>query len=489
MDKKFLIGLLAVSLIVFAGGCGGSSHSVTGSTDVNEALSGAWTASADGTASITSTDSDDLSDIEALIGSFEELSSEVLENIGVLIGENPNTVKEKYEEEKKKGIAETVNVPVTSAMAIFEDCDISNNKGSAKLSAIVILSDDSLYLPVFYNGTAISTQRNGTNKWIATTSEGDTLSITMASDEKMILSGKVNYLGYVCEFNTVMDKNTPNSINPQEILDGTWNLSGDQGGGYLASGSKIIVSAAPEKASIFFSGTNSQPSIKSFYSLRMRSSGNESYDETSLLQNITEGSGTLTNIYGNAYKLTGTDGSESIIFIENTDEIFVFMLDGDACMFLPLKKVSIDAQTALNKTWTASEGMGGGYVLNFQGNSEEIKQLNSLGAFSFSLTSATLKFSGVTVNDDAVAATVALDSSFSFTNENLEKLGISVKDLSIPIKVTQQVTMERSGNFLQFNYDDDVYKISFISDKEAFLFVTPDSNNATGEFVIRFTAN
>ena len=135
MDKKFLIGLLAVSLIVFAGGCGGSSHSVTGSTDVNEALSGAWTASADGTASITSTDSDDLSDIEALIGSFEELSSEVLENIGVLIGETSDIVKEKYDEEKKKGIAETVNVPVTSAMAIFEDCDISNNKGSAKLSA------------------------------------------------------------------------------------------------------------------------------------------------------------------------------------------------------------------------------------------------------------------------------------------------------------------------------------------------------------------
>ncbi|MBQ7197555.1 MAG: hypothetical protein IJS40_09130, partial [Synergistaceae bacterium] len=63
------------------------------------------------------------------------------------------------------------------------------------------------------------------------------------------------------------------------------------------------------------------------------------------------------------------------------------------------------------------------------------------------------------------------------------------EDTSVNIHETPQVTMTRSGNFLQFAHDGDVYKISFVSDTEAFLSVTPDSNIAAGEFVIRFSAN
>ena len=471
MNKKIFIGLFVISLIVFAGGCGGSSHSVTGSTDVNTALSGAWTLSANGTASVTSTVSDDLSDIEALIGPFEELSSEVLENIGVLIGETSDIVKEKYDEEKKKGIAETVNVSVTSAMAFFEDCDISNDKGSAKLTAIVILSGDSLCLPVFYNGAAISTQRNGTNNWTATTSDGDTLSITMASDEKMTFSGKVNYLGYVCDFSTVMDKNAPNSINPQEILDGTWNLDGDLGGGYLAVNSETVSTIIPEAVSICFKDTKEESSaitsnVTSFYSLYMKTSNTGSNDGVPVLRIVNPASAEkLTKIYDNVYEFTEENG-DGIIFIENTNEIFVFMAEnednaGQACMFLPLKKADFDIESAIeeNEKWTVSDG--GGYA----------------ETDSFTLGSASLTFSGVTAD----TATVNINASLAETNDTSAYAKSRTYNKSL--------TMKRSDNFLSFeDSDKTAYNLAFISETEAFLSINNENSNEY--FVLRFsTAN
>ena len=126
MNKKFLIGLFVISLIVFAGGCGGGSHSVNESTDVNSALNGAWSSSTNGTATITITN-EDSDDLDSFIEAFGEIPSELLEQ---------------YEEAKKNETVEPLKVSVTSAMAFFEDCNILNDKGTAKFTAIVILSDD-----------------------------------------------------------------------------------------------------------------------------------------------------------------------------------------------------------------------------------------------------------------------------------------------------------------------------------------------------------
>ena len=356
MNKKIFIGLFVISLIVLAGGCGGSSHSVTGSTDVNAALSGTWTLSANGTASVTSTVSDDLSDMEALIAELEKLSADA---------------RTQYEDAKKKETPETVKVSVTKAMAFFEDCNVKDTNGSAKLTAVVILSSDSLCLPVFYNGVSISTQRNNTNEWTATTSAGDTLSITMSSEEKINLSGKINYLDYVCEYSTDMNKNATNSINPQTILDGTWNLSGAQAGGYLAVNSDISAAVIPEAVSICFKDTKEESSaltsnVTSFYSLYMKTSNTGSNDEAPVLRIVNpSASETLTKVSDSVYKFTTEDNGEGIVFVENTDEIFVFMAEsegnaGRACMFLPLKKANFDLEAAMKKTWKVSDG--GGYV-------------------------------------------------------------------------------------------------------------------------------
>ena len=475
MDKKFF-ALVLISLVLLAGGCGGSSNSpITSTTDANATLKGAWTSSNNGTATIA--DADEITEIEALIKEFGD---------GV-----PSNI---LEEAKNNAQNNKISAPVIRAMALFEDCNVSEDSGTAKFTAIVIVSNDSSFMPILFNGVTLSTQRSGTNKWSATIPDSGTLTISMTSNEKMTLSGKVQYLGYDCEFSTVINKNLSNSIDPNTMLDGTWSLDGTQCGGYVANGSQVIAAVAPETASIFFSGTNSQPSVKSFYSLRMRTSNTESNEETSVLQNIAEGKGTLTNINGDIYKFTDTDGSESIISLENVDEIFVFMLEsednyGQACMFLPLKKVPVDIEKALNKTWTASEGMGGGYVSEFKGDGEEVKFLNLLGAFSFSLINAELKFSDVALNDDEVAATVDVNTSFSCSNKILDKIGLPEEYTTLTIQETPQATMTRSGNFLQFKYDGDIYKISFISDTEAFLSITPDTNEIKGEFVIKFSAD
>ena len=478
MSKRFF-ALVLISLMVLAGGCGGSSNSpVTGITDVNSALKGAWTSSNSGTATIA--DPGETAGLQTFIDEFGE--------------DAVNALYEEYGFVRDNKIS----APVTRAMAVFEDCDVSGGTGTAKLTAIVIVSGDSAFMPIVFNGAALSTRRNSTNEWTATVPDAGTLTISMSSEEKMTLSGRVQYLGYDCEFSSVMDKKQTSSLNPDTVLAGTWSLDGTQGGGYLAEDNKIIAAAAPESVSMSFSGTASDLSTTSFYSLRMRTSSTEGHEETSLFQDISDGKGTLANIYGDVYRFTDTDGSESIIFVENVDEIFVFMLEsedisGQACMFLPLKKVTIDVKQAMRKTWTASSGMGGGYVMDFSGDDDELELLNLLGAFSFSLRNAELKFSDVTLNDDGtVTAAMDMNSSFLCTNEILAGLpGISEDDMVIPVSEnSRQVTMTRSGNFLQFSLDGDTYKLAFVSDTEAFLAVTPDrAQIGEGEFAIRMRAS
>ena len=447
MNKKIFTGLFVISLIVLAGGCGGSSHSVTSTTDVNAALNGVWVSSINGTATVTITN-DDNDALDSLIEAFGEIPDEL-------------------EEAKKNETVEPINVPVTSAVVLFDDCNVEGNSGTAKLTAIIILGDDSLCLPIFYNGAAVSTQRNNTNEWTATTSDGDTLSIKMASEEKITLSGKVHYLDYVCEFSIVIDKNMPNSINPQEILDGTWKLDAGQGGGYLAVNSIITSAIIPEAVSMYFKDTKQTSStltstLTSFYSLYMKTSNTGTNEEAPVLQTVNPACiETLTQIYGSVYKFT--EGNiEGIIFIENTDEMFIFMTEDvnnawQTCMFLPLKKVSFNLEEAMNKTWTVVDG--GGYVEND----------------SFTLGSVSIMFSGVTAD----TATVNIQASFAETNDT----SASTKSRTY----NDSVTMKRSGNFLSFEDSDKIaYNIAFISDTEAFLSI--NNENSSEYFVLRFRA-
>ena len=235
-----------------------------------------------------------------------------------------------------------------------------------------------------------------------------------------------------------------------------------------------------------------------FYSLQMKDSKLANNNDTSLLQNINPASeGYLTQLYDDVYKFTETNGNENIIFIENTDEIFMFRLENNndsakICMFLPLKKVSFDVESALNKTWRASKGNGGGYIyIHFDNTNNDpvLETLNMLESFSFTLENAALNFSDVTLNNDnTITATMNIDTVFFMTNTMLEELGIAGE--TVPLSGSVQVTINDSSNFLQFVDDGTIYKISFISDNEVFLSIrVGQEGEGEGEFVIRFSAN
>ena len=91
----------------------------------------------------------------------------------------------------------------------------------------------------------------------------------------------------------------------------------------------------------------------------MKSSNSEGNEEASVLRILNPAaSETLTQIYDNVYKFKEENG-DGIIFVENTDEIFVFMAEnednaGQACMFLPLRKADVALDALMNKTWTVS---------------------------------------------------------------------------------------------------------------------------------------
>ena len=496
MNKKIFIGLLfLISLMVLAGGCGGGhSGSATSETEVDAALKGAWLSS-NGSATIASTneDSDDLEEFEAAFG---EIPEEVLKKY-----------REKYQAERTKT---TVTAPVTRAMVFFENCDISKSSGTAKLTGVVIVSDDSLYLPIYFNGVTLSTTRGSDNTWTAATPNGGTLTIKMDSQEKMTLSGKVSYLDYNCEFSTTIEKGQSNPTDPEKILEGTWSLDGTQSGGVLVYGSEISAAAVPETASMSFekNDTNNSLNVASSHVLRVKTSGTEDEDSTALLQKVNPASeSTLTKVSDNVYKLKDASGSENIIFIENTDQIFVIKNENEddstqTSVFLPLKKTDWDIETLLNKNWSASENDGGGYIriddmstLVDGATPEELEFLEILRYISLTLKSASFSFSGITQNEDGtITAKMNISAALLITSENLKPL-LTDKLREIEITDSGSVIITKAGNSFTFEKKDDengsdIYNASFISENELALSVkSGEEGVGVVEFFIKFKAN
>ena len=491
MNKKIFAGLLfLISLIVLAGGCGGGGGSVTNNTDVDAALNGAWLSSNSGNATIASTN-DDADELEEFTKAF---------------GEIPEDVLQQYKEMQADKTEEFANVPVTRAMLFFENSNISKSSGTAKLTGLVIVSNDTIYLPIYFNGVELTTTRGSSNTWTATTANGGSLSITMDSEEKINLSGTISYLEYNCEFSTTIEKSQANSIDPEKILDGTWSLDGTQSGGCLAYSSEITAAAVPETASISFtknSATNSW-NVASSHILWVKTSNIENDDSLALLQKVNPAAESkLEKISDNIYKLTDTSGNENIIFFENTDQIFVIKNESEdnsiqTSVFLPLKKAEFDIETILNKTWTASEGNGGGWI-HFDDISSivettdenELEFLKILQDISFSLTTASLKFSDATANDDGtISTTMNLTASFPITTEIFKTIFPSEYQAFEAAVNNATITMTQAGNSLKFEYDDDVYNASFISENELILSVeTAQEGEGYGQFVMKFQAN
>ena len=417
MKKIFILFL--ISIVIFSGGCNGGSSSLI-STETATSL---WISSS-GTATIA-TDADN---VEAFSEAFKDIPSDLLEQY--------------------KAEANSADAFVEKSV-VFVEAD-GNDK--AKLSAIIIVKNDNKVVPITYSSVEL-TQKNE-NEWA--TSDG-LLSLNMSSG---VFSGKIRD----CEFSTSLTKKEyDTSIELSEILGGTWELNGTACGG--ASKDNIFI---PETVSMFFDTTEEKIKAYMFYSLKV--------DEDALYQEVVSCDGTLTKIYEDVYEFIETNGNETLILVENTNEILIFRDD----LFLPLKKVSFNLETFLAKSWKASNG--GGYVkLSNNATGDEFENLlyKLLDTISLNLKNGNLSFSK---NNDSV--TVNLNALFSLTNENFTALGIPEEN----IEISSSENFTVAGNFLQFVDADEIDTIVFLSETEIFASSESLDKDVEGKLVMRFYA-
>ena len=90
-------------------------------------------------------------------------------------------------------------------------------------------------------------------------------------------------------------------------------------------------------------------------------------------------------------------------------------------------------------------------------NDEPLRaSLKDIATISLTLKSSTLEFSDATWNDDGtITATMNIATSFSYTNDILHAIGFPEDDLAH--NESGKVTITPFGNFLQFEYDGDIY--------------------------------
>ena len=413
--KKFIFVLLMLFVGGFIGGCGGSSNSPINNTTA----SNIWTSST-GTATIKAA-SDDL---EILTSRFGALSSDVIAKVG-------------YEKPKD------TTASVTRAV-VYIDTE------KKLLTGVIFItnSEDSVFKPIVYNNVSITQQGDD---WV--TPDGTRISgSTSGNSSSSTITGNNSELSFS---SPILRKTHDTALKLEDILPGTWTLDGTICGG--SSGDLIML---PEKITMHF---DSDLNADIFYSIMN--------NQTAMFQDAFSTKGTLTKLDSDVYKYTETDGTESLIFVENIDEIFMFRLN----MLLPLKKTSFTPA----KSWTAVSG--GGYM-KFNTATTNDPLLNLVDTVSFTLKSGTL-----TVADDNSGSNntaVSFVYMFDVHNALLEAYGFKEVDNTD----TTPMTFTPSGNFLKHTEGSEVYNLVFISEKEAFLGMTTNDENGEGKFVARFEA-
>ncbi|MBQ7732608.1 MAG: hypothetical protein IJT58_01140 [Synergistaceae bacterium] len=510
MNKKIFTGLLLLllaSTLIMSGGCNSSNNSFSGGNtgnDVNSKLNGAWTANS-GTISAHLLAAADKSASTADTGT--DIPNDVLEQ---LKAQSPD-LYELYTQAKEVEAAESegtaINAYITSMIAIFQNSNISEDTGTAKLTSVIIVSSDNAQIPILLNGVTLNTSRGEQNSWIADIADVGSLNILMNSDGTMNFSGSIEYLKYNWTFDSVISKAEHDDsalVTPSELLEGVWKFDKSNTGGYMAVDAGMVSALNPEDVSVAFS-TNEQgmTNMASSYYMGLNSAINalDYYDTTgsgSELKDINVKSGTLTYISGNVCKFKAEDSSECLILIESSgNKIFLFSSSTDntqTYMFLPLTRLNNFDSTLnslLGKTWTGSTGNGGGYVHISKSPSEnpdDVLLYLIMSRMSLFLESCNMSFSDTVINNDnTVKTTFNLVSSFNVTSEYLKELGAGKFDEPITMDfTTKQASLTRIGNILKYHNaeedgDEDTLYISFMSENKALIVSKSQSQAYEGE--------
>ena len=388
MRRPECLALVLLCVFVFmSGGCGGSSSSSGGyvPANANAVWSGSWIASG-GTATARAQSVDHALDVQ---------------NIA----------------------------------AVFYSCDVEGETGTAKMSALVILSGD-IYMPMFFPNLELSTDRVSPASWTAATPHG-TLSVNLLSDDRAEFSGSVNYLGYECTFSAsvLRTEAATTSLKPENILDGTWKYNAARAGGYrFVNGAMFPL--VPRHITMCFNSTDSQTTT-------MTSAGfidmpiNGSTGDSSINFIDAETPSAIRNIYGDIYAIASIEEQSpvtTLLFVQSTTQIYVLMswadTDGNMCLLLPMSKVQpgeeLDIAAGLGRTWSVVSG--GGLMIPSAAPSTQI---------GFRGVSCDLSFAGVQVSDGQGSAelsargtvdadTRTLPLSYDGLSVRLEELGVNL---------------------------------------------------------------
>ena len=358
---------------------------------------------------------------------------------------------------------------VQNITTIFQSCDVEGTEGTARMSALVILSGD-MYMPMFFRDLTLSTDRTGASSWTAETPHG-TLSITLTSEDRADFSGAINYLGYECEFNASVSKmdQFAASFSPENMLDGTWCYDESQAGGYRYSNGKMTA-LLPRYVSMCFNDTTSSSTLTTTAGyIEMPLFTGESYDvdDSMFFQFVnTEEHCTLQRVYGDIFTMNnGTSaavgGISTLFFMRSQTQMFMLMSwvqsDGQMCILLPLTKVQdseeSDITSMLARNWSATDG--GGVMTPSADTSMRVNLV---------MDSCDLMFTDVDISGENGTARISAKGTFSSSlrTVNLDYDGLTITLEELGINLWRAVTEKGSKIYVSLLSEDEALVIADI---------------------------
>ena len=443
IKNLILLFMLFVALCVISGGCGGSSGSISTSpsvTSVNDLWNGGWIYQS----GVVSADSN-----------------------GTEIGFN-----------------------VLQLAVYMQDCNVSEDEGTATLSSIFIVSADPtlqgvtahLRLPAIFDEEAATTTRTDDYAWTATTEHG-VFNIDINPDTEIAnLTGYTHDTSFDMSFDVVMAKYTATGtvVNVEEALEGqTWASSYDnmnKNGGFISSPalngfafmSNGAINSVFNNVEMKSDGTGTAHiTTAAMLPARAFLSATQSFDI--ILPYISSVDITLENIFGSIYKFEvpsaeSIQPTKGVLIFEPTDtdqatiiinSATVAQSAGISAMFHMKKSTGteVDIQSAAtDAVWTANVNYPAGGILYSK----------DMGVPFAPIVMSTDNPFEVNLDADFTAKTITIsvDGDFSVTGTNRS---VNVGDLLT--RITGEDTLKLEVQKIGFN------TLYAESDKSRFVFV------------------
>jgi hypothetical protein len=162
------------------------------------------------------------------------------------------------------GDGTSLPVSIQDFSVMFSNSNIDGSTGTTTMSAVAMFTAGRAVLPILIDSEAGTTTRIDSDEWKLKVSQG-VYDFIMLSDNRIALSGDINYAGGIIKINATINKAGQQSNttvqNMASILNGTWATStaanAQNGGGFMITTSGTFYVGTEVFASLVFSDTTS----------------------------------------------------------------------------------------------------------------------------------------------------------------------------------------------------------------------------------------